>query len=223
MIAANHLSKTYRNGRKALSVLTDVSLALEPGTIATIMGPSGSGKSTLLNILGTLDQPDSGTLRFQDRDLLTLSAGELARFRNRHLGFVFQFHHLLPEFTARENALIPAVIARNTDGERIVDDLFHLVGLQDRDDHFPGELSGGERVRVALVRALINQPEVILADEPTGNLDRENASKVLDLFREVRERYRPCVVITTHNPEVAALGDQRHILDRGTIFPADSV
>ncbi|NOZ76030.1 MAG: ABC transporter ATP-binding protein [FCB group bacterium] len=223
MLIADHISKTYRNGVKALPVLTDVSLALKPGTIATIMGPSGSGKSTLLNILGTLDQPDSGSLHFQDNDLLTLPNRELARFRNQHLGFVFQFHHLLPEFTARENALIPATIARNPDGERIVDDLFHLMGLREREDHYPGELSGGERVRVALVRALINQPEIILADEPTGNLDQGNAAKVLDLFRSVQERYHPCVVITTHNPEVAAIGDQKHILDQGTLFPVDSI
>ncbi len=223
MLIAHHVSKTYRNGSKALPVLTDVNLELAPGMLITIMGPSGSGKSTLLNILGTLDRPDSGTLRFKDQNLLALSREGLAEFRNRHLGFVFQFHHLLPEFTARENALIPAQISHNQEGERIVDELFALVGLTQRSDHYPSELSGGERVRVALVRALVNQPDVILADEPTGNLDQGNASKVLDLFTTIRDKYSQSIVVTTHNPEVAALGDLRYILDGGTLFPAGSI
>jgi len=223
MLIANHLSKTYRNGSKALPVLTDVNLELTQGILITIMGPSGCGKSTLLNILGSLDKPDSGTLTFKDQNLLAMKPEKLAEFRNRHLGFVFQFHHLLPEFTALENATIPAKISENREGADYVNELFDLMGLHDRNDHFPAELSGGERVRVALARAMVNRPEIILADEPTGNLDQDNASKVLELFSAIRDRYKQSIVVTTHNPEVASQGDLRYILVQGTLKLVSSI
>lgn len=219
ILQAKHLSKSYRNGSRTLSVLQDVNLELDRSGISTLMGPSGSGKTTLLNILGTLDTPDEGEIWLCDRDVQNLSMDELADLRNRHIGFVFQFHHLLPEFTALENVLIPLMIRGELRNEhhRRASNLFEYMRLTDRRDHFPAQLSGGERSRVAVLRALINRPDVVLADEPTGNLDGKNTRRMLDLFQQIARDFEQAFVITSHNPEVAEIGDQQYILEQGTI------
>ncbi|RMF08813.1 MAG: ABC transporter ATP-binding protein [Candidatus Neomarinimicrobiota bacterium] len=223
MLQAIDIHKSYRNGRRALPVLQGINLELEPGQILTIMGPSGSGKSTLLNILGTLDRPDQGQILYRGENLSDLAERDLARFRNEHLGFVFQFHHLLPEFTAEENALMPAEIGGRTDRRSWAEELFDLMGLTERRHHYPHELSGGERQRVALIRALINRPQIVLADEPTGNLDQKNAQIILNLFVTIQKRFHQSIVITTHNPDVAAVGERQYELQNGTLAVTGSI
>jgi lipoprotein-releasing system ATP-binding protein len=211
VLEARNLYKSYRNGTRVLPVLTDLSLTVAKGEIVTIMGPSGSGKSTLLNIIGTLDRPDSGTVRIKEVLVTDMEDDELARVRNTQLGFVFQFHHLLPEFTAWENVLLPALLGgTGTEKTERARELFHYVNLWDRREHYPSQLSGGERLRVAVLRALINEPDLVLADEPTGNLDVTNAQRLLDLFLKIRDDFQQALVITTHNREVAEIGD-RHL------------
>jgi len=205
-------------------VLKNLDLVVERGSIVTIMGPSGAGKTTLLNILGTLDKPDGGTLKINGQDVLAMSDEVLARLRNREIGFVFQFHHLLPEFTALENVLMPAMIGGiETEKQPMARDLFNYVGLENRKHHYPSELSGGERLRVAVMRALINRPRLILADEPTGNLDVENADKLLQLFKQINTDFQQTLVITTHNPEVAKIGHKCYFLERENLYLRDSV
>ncbi len=217
ILEAKNINKTYSNGIKKLSVLHDLDFDLAPGEIVTIMGPSGSGKSTLLNILGTLDKPTSGTLNIAGRNIDLLSDRELSELRNTSIGFVFQFHHLLPEFTALENILIPSLIPRGTQAhqERAME-LLDYVGLADRSDHLPSELSGGERLRTAVIRALINQPKIVFADEPTGNLDTGNAARLINLFRKINTDFQQSLVITTHNPAVAEIGHRQLKLDSGS-------
>jgi len=223
VLKADHISKSYRNGSRKLTVLKEVSLTIHTGDLITIMGPSGAGKSTLLNILGTLDGPDEGSIEFKGQKINGLDAGDLARIRNQNLGFVFQFHHLLPEFTALENILMPVRIGGFPVQEQKALELLEYVGLTDRKDHYPAQLSGGERSRVAVLRALINSPDLVLADEPTGNLDLSNAQKLLDLFIRVNRDFRQAFVITTHNPQVAGIGRQQLYLDNGTLSPAESI
>ncbi|MFH1852373.1 MAG: ABC transporter ATP-binding protein [Candidatus Neomarinimicrobiota bacterium] len=222
ILEAKNIHKTFSNGFKTLSVLRGIDFSLAEGEIVTIMGPSGSGKSTLLNILGTLDQPTTGTLLINGHDVSTLPDLELAALRNRSIGFVFQFHHLLPEFTALENVLIPSLIGGGSQerNSRALE-LLEYVGLSDRSDHYPSELSGGERLRIAVLRALINRPQIILADEPTGNLDEANASKLINLFRLINHDFKQSLVITTHNPAVAAIGDRQLELESGILKPAE--
>lgn len=206
LLRATHISKKYGD----LQVLKDVSLELNRGEIVSIVGSSGAGKSTLLHILGTLDQPDSGTLELQDTPLHELKGSKLAAFRNRHMGFVFQFHHLLPEFTALENICIPAWIAGTTKKEAAekATILLEKLGLAGRGHHRPTELSGGEQQRVAVARALINQPALVLADEPTGNLDSHHARELHELFLQLREDLGNSFLIVTHNMELAAMSDR---------------
>lgn len=206
LLRATHISKKYGD----LQVLKDVSLELNRGEIVSIVGSSGAGKSTLLHILGTLDQPDSGTLELQDTPLHELKGSKLAAFRNRHMGFVFQFHHLLPEFTALENICIPAWIAGTTKKEAAekATILLEKLGLAGRGHHRPTELSGGEQQRVAVARALINQPALVLADEPTGNLDSHHARELHELFLQLREDLGNSFLIVTHNKELAAMSDR---------------
>jgi ABC-type lipoprotein export system ATPase subunit len=223
ILKAENLSKSFRNGEKTLSVFHDISMEIEVGDLITIMGPSGSGKSTLLNILGTLDKPDTGSVLMDGEDVETLSQNKIAKIRNSYLGFVFQFHHLLPEFTALENVLIPNQIAGkdgNTDKGK---ELLAYIGLSERMDHFPSQLSGGERLRVAVIRALMNEPKLVLADEPTGNLDLGNANRLVDLFKKINYDFNQAFVITTHNPEVAAIGNKRFYLEGGTLSFSDSI
>ncbi|MFN5426914.1 MAG: ABC transporter ATP-binding protein [Bacteroidota bacterium] len=206
LLQAAHLSKQYGS----LRVLTDISPELNKGEIVSIVGSSGAGKSTLLHILGTLDRPDSGTLVLRDTPLHALTGKKLAAFRNRHMGFVFQFHHLLPEFSALENICIPAWIAGTPKKEAAEKAAFLLqkLGLEGRGSHRPTELSGGEQQRVAVARALINQPDVVLADEPTGNLDSKHARELHELFLQLRDEMGHSFLIVTHNKELAALSDR---------------
>ena len=218
VIEADQIFKTYSNGRRELEVLSGIGLNVNSGNIFTIMGQSGAGKSTLLNILGTLDKPDKGVVKINNIRVDVLLEDELAELRNKHIGFIFQFHHLLPEFTAQENMLLPAWIKN---GKKIPTDwgmeLLETVGLTERKDHLPSQLSGGERLRTAVVRALINQPDILLADEPTGNLDIENARKLIDLLLRINRDFGQTIVLTTHNPEVAEIGHVKYELCAGQL------
>ena len=218
ILDAKQISKSYHNGEKELHVLRNVDLELEQGEIVTIMGQSGAGKTTLLNILGTLDHADSGSVSICGENIIALADDELSALRNKHIGFVFQFHHLLPEFTALENILMPSWIRNNFESvEEKALMMLEKVGLLERKDHFPSQLSGGERSRVAVLRALINNPRLILADEPTGNLDQKNALKLIDLLLEINRDFQQAIVLTTHNPEVAAIGHRQFTLKNGNL------
>ena len=223
ILEAKNLSKSFKNGEKILSVFSDVSLSSASGDLITVMGPSGAGKSTLLNILGTLDTPDSGSIIINGQDTQGLTPSEMANIRNKVLGFVFQFHHLLPEFNALENVLIPNQIAGEAGNKTKGKELLDYIGLADRMDHFPSQLSGGERLRVAVVRALINEPKLVLADEPTGNLDLGNANRLVDLFKQINDDFGQAFVIATHNPEVAAIGNVQCYLENGSLSFSDKV
>ena len=223
ILKVNNISKSFRNGEKTLSVFSDVSIEIESGDLITIMGPSGSGKSTLLNILGTLDTADSGSIILNGKNMAGLSQNDIANIRNTQLGFVFQFHHLLPEFTALENVLIPNQIKGKEGDIEKGKNLLDYMGLSERVDHFPSQLSGGERLRVAVVRALINDPKLVFADEPTGNLDRENANRLVELFKKINKDFHQAFVITTHNPDVASIGNKQFYLSEGTLSFSDRV
>ncbi len=218
ILQAENIVKTYTNGIKRLTVLDGVNLSIGAGDIITIMGPSGSGKSTLLNILGTLDKPTSGTVVIDGNDISAMPDRDISVLRNNYIGFVFQFHHLLPEFTALENILIPLMISgiAKPDRSRALE-LLDYVGLTERMDHYPAELSGGERSRIAVLRALINQPKIIFADEPTGNLDENNASKLIELLKKINTDFEHSIILTTHNPVVAQIGNVNLTLEAGKI------
>lgn len=206
MLTAKNIQKHYGS----LWVLKGVDLQIGKGEIVTIAGPSGSGKSTLLHILGTLDKPDSGDIYLSNQPLHQLNGKALAAFRNRHIGFVFQFHHLLPEFTAIENVCIPGWIAGNKKKEvtQKAEDLLQTLGLGHRMGNKPMQLSGGEQQRVAVARALINEPDIVFADEPTGNLDSANARELHQLFFDLREKLKQTFLIVTHNEELAGMSDR---------------
>lgn len=215
MLSAQNLSKKY--GR--LTVLRNVSLEIKKGEFVAIAGPSGAGKSTLLHLLGGLDFPDTGQVRLMNDDLFKLSRKKQAAFRNKNMGFVFQFHHLLPEFTALENVCMPLWIANQNKKEAndAAKMILETVGLSHRLDHKPGELSGGEQQRVAIARAIVHQPSVVFADEPTGNLDTANAQAVHELFIQLREVYNQTFVIVTHNEQLAAMADRTFMMKDGNI------
>ena len=206
MIKAKGIEKSFG----ALKVLKGVDLSVSKAEVVSIMGASGAGKSTLLQILGSLSTPDAGSLVIDGIDVLKLGSKALAEFRNRKLGFVFQFHHLLPEFTALENVMIPAFIAGRSrkDAQAEATALLADLGLADRLAHKPSELSGGEQQRVAIARALINRPAVLFADEPSGNLDSKTKTELHRLFFELRDRYQQTIVIVTHDPELAQMCDR---------------
>jgi lipoprotein-releasing system ATP-binding protein len=216
------LCKDYPTRSGPLSVLRGVSLDLDPGESLAVMGPSGSGKSTLLYILGTLEQPTSGTVRLADRDPFGLPERQLADFRNRHIGFVFQDHHLLPQCSVLENVLIPTLVARDDRAtvEAWARELLDRVGLSGRLDHRPAELSGGERQRVAVARALIHRPVLLLADEPTGNLDRNTAQAVGQLLLDLHRQERNILVVVTHSADLARLFPRQAEMLDGTLQPA---
>jgi lipoprotein-releasing system ATP-binding protein len=204
------LSKTYRNAEVPVAVFSGMEIEVERGEMLAIVGPSGIGKSTLLHLLGGLDRPDAGRVRVDDHELTSMSADDLARFRNRNVGFVFQFHHLLPEFTAVENVAMPGWIGRIPWNEALdrASGLLGELGLADRRGHFPNQLSGGEQQRVAIARALLAEPVLFLADEPTGNLDLETSEKVFELMRQCHNNRGLTSVIVTHNPELASRCDR---------------
>lgn len=215
MIKASNIHRSYGE----LEVLKGVSLTIGKGEIVSIVGASGAGKSTLLHIIGTLDKPDEGDIEIDGTQLGDLSEKLLSQFRNRRIGFVFQFHHLLPEFTAVENVCMPAFIsgADRTEVEGKALELLDLLGLKDRAEHKPNELSGGEQQRVAVARALINDPSVILADEPSGNLDSESAKELHELFFELRDKFNQTFVIVTHNAALADMADRKLVMKDGKI------
>jgi len=210
MIRIEGLHKTFRSGPEELRVLDGIDLEIEKGEMIAIVGASGVGKSTLLHILGGLDRPTSGRILYGDTEVFSLEPRDLARFRNERVGFVFQFHHLLPEFTALENVMLPALIRRTERKEAagIATDLLNEVGLGGRLRHRPGELSGGEQQRVAVARALVLKPDVVLADEPTGNLDAHTGEAVHELLRSVNRQKAVTFVIVTHNDHLAVRADR---------------
>lgn len=216
MIEVKEIEKSYGS----LQVLKKVSLTIESNKVVTIVGPSGAGKSTLLHIIGTLDKADRGEVIIDGVNLNQLSDDKLAEFRNRHIGFVYQFHHLLPEFTALENVAMPALIAGNNrkDSFKRAQELLDFLKLGNRVGHKPAQLSGGEQQRVSVARALMNNPELILADEPSGNLDTENARKLHDLFFVLRDTFRQTFIIVTHNEELAQLSDRKIVLQDGQVI-----
>ena len=220
LLSAQSISMTYGTGREALQVLSDVSLEMAPGQSAAIMGPSGCGKSTLLNILGTLEPPSGGSLRINGRDPFDLPEAELARFRNLGIGLVFQDHHLMPQCSVLENVLLPTLAHRGgEDGLERGRALLEAVGMSDRLDHRPAELSGGERQRVAIARALINRPSVVLADEPTGNLDRSTGRAIGDLLAGLPLEEKVVLVVATHSDPLAERFDRVFDLLDGTLRP----
>ncbi len=218
ILKAQNINKSYSNGENTLTVLKDFCLDVVQGEIVTIMGQSGSGKSTALNILGTLDSPESGFISINDIQINDLGDNELSVIRNTYIGFVFQFHHLLPEFTAAENILMPTWINGSENKINEADQLLLKLDLINRKNHFPNQLSGGERSRIAIARALINSPAVLLADEPTGNLDKENAEKLINLLIEINNDFKQAIVLTTHNPSVADIGHKQFVLENGSLI-----
>jgi lipoprotein-releasing system ATP-binding protein len=210
-VVVQKLTKTFEHAGRQLRVLQGIDFELRPGEVASVVGASGAGKSTLLHLLGTIDVPTSGVIRFDGVDITRMTAGQLAQFRNRQIGFVFQFHHLLPEFTAIENAMMPGLIMRlpRTDCLERARVLMERLGLGGRLEHRPGELSGGEQQRVALARALMLRPRLLLADEPTGNLDTHTGREIHDLLLSLNRELGMTLLIVTHNPELAAQTGRR--------------
>lgn len=214
IIEAHDIHKSFRE----LEVLKGVDFSADAGEVVSIMGASGAGKTTFLEILGTLSTPDSGCLTIDGTDVLRLKSRELASFRGRRIGFVFQFHHLLPEFSSLENVMIPALIAgrKTQEAKKEAGELLARVGLSDRLSHKPSELSGGEQQRVAIARALINHPAVLLADEPTGNLDSRTKEEIHRLFFDLRDSLGQTIIIVTHDPELASMCDRSLLMRDGT-------
>ncbi|MEJ6980379.1 ABC transporter ATP-binding protein [Pedobacter sp. P351] len=216
MLQAKGIHKSYRD----LEILKGVDFSVKKGEIVTIVGASGAGKSTLLHIVGSLDRADKGEVIINDTNISKLSASALSAFRNKHIGFIFQFHHLLPEFTALENVCIPAFIGKKSkkEAEARATKLLGMLGLEHRASHKPNELSGGEQQRVAVARALVNNPSVILADEPSGNLDSQNAQSLHSLFRDLRDEFSQTFIIVTHNEELAGMADRKVTMKDGQII-----
>lgn len=211
LLKAENLVKSYQSNKKiSLEVLKSISLEVEKNKISVIVGASGAGKSTLLHLLGGLDRPDSGSVIYDNKNILEFSDEKLAKFRNEHVGFVFQFHHLLPEFTAVENVAIPQMISGKSlkHASESAKTLLESVGLAGRFDHKPAELSGGEQQRIAVARALANDPSVIFADEPTGNLDSANSEAIHKIFLDLRDKFSKTFVIVTHNASLVSLADK---------------
>jgi lipoprotein-releasing system ATP-binding protein len=222
-LQVEHLCKDYPTRSGPLSVLRDVGFEIERGAAVAVMGPSGSGKSTLLYILGTLEPPTSGSVRLEGKDPFALAERDLADFRNRHIGFIFQDHHLLPQCTVLENVLVPTLVSQSgtADSEKWARELLERVGLSGRLEHRPAELSGGERQRVAVARALVNRPVLLLADEPTGNLDRHTARDVGQLLLDLHREQQTILVVVTHSAELAGLFPRRLEMLDGRLQPLE--
>ena len=218
VLEAKNIFKSYSNGNNKLVVLRNLSLKLKRAEIITITGESGCGKSTILNILGTLDKHEKGVLKIDSIDIKGLNDNKLSKIRNEKIGFVFQSYHLLPEFTAIENVLMPAWIKNDNQSKDRAKTIFKDLGLQNRMDHYPNQLSGGEKARVAVIRAIINRPKVLLADEPTGNLDKINSEKLLKLFKRINKEYNQAIILTTHNQHIANFGDRILKLENGILI-----
>ena len=217
ILDAKGVIKSYINGNNKLNVLNGIDFSLEEGKIITIVGKSGSGKSTLLNILSTLDKADEGEILINGESINSYSDIEISNFRNSFIGFVFQFHHLLPDFNVVENILMPAWIKNDKSKLSLADKLLETLQLTDIKDKYPLELSGGEKQRVAVLRALINGPRILFADEPTGNLDEKNALLLVDLFMKINRDYKVAILLTTHNLDLAAIGEKRYELKSGLL------
>ncbi len=219
LLRVRGLSKSFQSGNKRLQVLRGLDLDLERGSIVAVTGPSGCGKSTFLHIVGGMDQPDGGEILLEGRDVARLGRDERAHFRNHEVGFVFQFHHLLPEFTARENVMMPLLLRRAAAARAAAaaDELLRRVGLSGRGGHRPGELSGGEQQRVAIARALAGSPKLLLADEPTGNLDQATSREILALLLEVQKEDGLTALVVTHNLELASLCQRRLEMQSGRL------
>ncbi len=219
VLTCNNLYKSYKQGDSTLEILTGVNLNVASGETVSIMGSSGSGKSTLLHILAGLDNATSGEVVVDGNELNKLSDNQICQVRNKNLGFIYQFHHLLPEFTAVENVLMPLIIHGGVgDKERKhAKDILGRLGLSGRVEHFPGQLSGGERQRVAIARAVVNNPKLVFADEPTGNLDNTTSNQVLDIFFELQKELQTSLIIVTHDPEVAAKTSVQYRLHAGVL------
>jgi lipoprotein-releasing system ATP-binding protein len=219
LLKAENIHKSYTGKAEPVHVLKGVDITVNRHDLTAIVGSSGSGKSTLLHILGGLDRPDKGSIRFRDADLSRMDDETLAGFRNRNIGFVFQFHHLLPEFTALENVFMPGLIAGKQMPEirQRAEYLLEETGLKNRMDHRPSELSGGEQQRVAVARALMNAPEIIMADEPTGNLDEANTDKLLSLLMNIREKEQTAIILITHDTRIADIASTIHHLHHGKL------
>ena len=220
LISVQNLEKSFKTGKKTLKVLKNLNFGIMKGEMVAIMGPSGVGKSTLLHLMGTLDRPSTGTILFNHTNLFEMNDRRLADFRNKNIGFVFQFHHLLPEFTALENVMMPLLIQgiKRKDASEKANAILVDLELGGRKSHKTGELSGGEQQRVAIARALANDPEVIFADEPTGNLDQKTGEKVHNLLKELKQAKNKTLVIVTHNSKLSSDMDRVLIMDDGKIL-----
>jgi lipoprotein-releasing system ATP-binding protein len=214
------LKKTFSKNGVEINVIKGIDIDIYEGDFITIMGPSGAGKSTFLHILGTLDKPSEGDIFFRDRNVKGFTEDEESKFRNEKVGFVFQFYHLLQDFNVIENITMPLLIKRLSPAEALskAENFLEIMGLKHRRDHKPGELSGGEQQRVAIARALVNEPEIILADEPTGNLDRKTGKEVLDYLLSVNERLSSTLILVTHDPEIGSIGERKLKMVDGELF-----
>lgn len=215
IIKVKNLSKNFLDGKKTLNVLNNISFDVKEGEIVTIKGPSGSGKSTLLSILGTLDHADSGEIFINNQSLS--EAIDLNRLRNLNIGFVFQFHNLIPELSLEENVCMPKMISKEKIDKHKIKELFKIFELEDRMKSFPNDLSGGEKQRVAVMRAIVNNPSIVIADEPTGNLDKENAIKMIALFKKLNTKNNLTFIIATHDEEIFDIGHSQYILEGGDL------
>ena len=223
MLSAKNIYKTFSNGKNTLSVLNDLSIEILENDFITIMGPSGIGKSTFLNILSTLDRPDSGLILFDGKNLSTMDSNELSSIRLHLIGFIFQFHHLIPEFNILDNVTLPNLIANQKPNFIKAKELLDYVGIVEKINNYPSQLSGGEKARVAVARSLMNNPKIIFADEPTGNLDLENAEILMSLFKKVKKDFFQSIVIATHNPEVAKLGNKKFFMLKDKLKTIDNI